>query len=45
MGPSADELDGEPGTVTGGGVDDEGTEGGGDGTEDLGGGTSTDGGD
>ena len=33
-----DELVGEPGSLTGGGADDEGTEGGGDGTVDLGGG-------
>lgn len=45
VGLAPDELDGGPGTVTGGGADDEGTEGGGDGTVVLGGGASTEGGD
>lgn len=40
-----DELVGEPGSLTGGGADDEGTEEGGDGTVDLGGGELSEGGD
>lgn len=45
VGLSPDELVGDPGTVTGGGADDEGTGGEGDGNVDLGGGASTEGGD
>lgn len=40
-----EELVGEPGSLNGGGADDEGTEGGGDGTVDLGGGELSEGGD
>lgn len=40
-----DELVGEPGSPTGGGADDEGTEGGGDGTVGLGEGELSEGGD